>query len=246
MRPAWPRSTTPTATRSRSRRSSCGGSTDTAKADVRGRRLRRVRRDPDRDRGPAHRQQLPVRRPRDGGLSLRDNADEITEKLSVEIAARVAGGRRARSSSRGSPISPTPRRSPRRCCAASRPARSSRPGTQIVEGAVGMVELALDRLAEQDIVELDEERKAAMVSATCWSCCAAIATRSRSSTPARSTSERPHVAVETQEDPAAAGPGRPRRAGPVGGRRSAQHQRPDRVPAAAGAGRRRPAADRGR
>lgn len=36
--------------------------------------------------------------------------------------------------------------------------------TRIVEGAVGMVELALARLAEHDIVELDEERKAAMVS----------------------------------------------------------------------------------
>ena len=34
----------------------------------------------------------------------------------------------------------------------------------IVEGAVGMVELALNRLAEQDVVDLDEERKAAMVS----------------------------------------------------------------------------------
>ncbi|ALG86176.1 SPFH domain-containing protein [Gordonia phthalatica] len=35
---------------------------------------------------------------------------------------------------------------------------------QIVEGAVGMVGLALDRLAEQGVVELDEERRAAMVS----------------------------------------------------------------------------------
>ena len=35
---------------------------------------------------------------------------------------------------------------------------------RIVEGAVGMVEMALRRLGEQHIVELDEERKAAMVS----------------------------------------------------------------------------------
>ncbi|GGP91085.1 hypothetical protein GCM10010233_03560 [Streptomyces pseudogriseolus] len=35
---------------------------------------------------------------------------------------------------------------------------------QIVEGAVGMVETALARLEEQDIVDLDPERKAAMVS----------------------------------------------------------------------------------
>ena len=35
---------------------------------------------------------------------------------------------------------------------------------RIVEGAVGMVEMALDRLARNNIVDLDEERKAAMVS----------------------------------------------------------------------------------
>lgn len=34
----------------------------------------------------------------------------------------------------------------------------------IVDGAVGMVEMALDRLSEKQTVELDEERKAAMVS----------------------------------------------------------------------------------
>lgn len=34
----------------------------------------------------------------------------------------------------------------------------------IVDGAVGMVEMALERLSENEIVELDEERKAAMVS----------------------------------------------------------------------------------
>ena len=34
----------------------------------------------------------------------------------------------------------------------------------IVDGAVGMVEMALERLAENDTVQLDEERKAAMVS----------------------------------------------------------------------------------
>ena len=34
----------------------------------------------------------------------------------------------------------------------------------IVDGAVGMVEMALDRLKENDVVDLDDERKAAMVS----------------------------------------------------------------------------------
>ncbi len=36
--------------------------------------------------------------------------------------------------------------------------------TKIVEGAVGMVEMALDHLAKDNIVELDDERRAAMVS----------------------------------------------------------------------------------
>lgn len=35
---------------------------------------------------------------------------------------------------------------------------------KIVDGAVGMVKMALDRLKEEDVVELDEEKKAAMVS----------------------------------------------------------------------------------
>ena len=36
--------------------------------------------------------------------------------------------------------------------------------SKIVEGAVGMVEMALDKLSERDIVKLDDEKKAAMVS----------------------------------------------------------------------------------
>jgi regulator of protease activity HflC (stomatin/prohibitin superfamily) len=36
--------------------------------------------------------------------------------------------------------------------------------SKIVEGAVGMVEMALDMLSKKEIVELDEEKKAAMVS----------------------------------------------------------------------------------
>ena len=35
---------------------------------------------------------------------------------------------------------------------------------KIVEGAVGMVEMALNKLSENKIVELDDERKAQMVS----------------------------------------------------------------------------------
>ncbi|MCR9295731.1 MAG: SPFH domain-containing protein [bacterium] len=36
--------------------------------------------------------------------------------------------------------------------------------TKIVEGAVGMVQMALDHLAKDNVIELDEERRAAMVS----------------------------------------------------------------------------------
>ena len=36
--------------------------------------------------------------------------------------------------------------------------------TKIVRGAVGMVELALNGLSERGLVQLDDERKAAMVS----------------------------------------------------------------------------------
>jgi hypothetical protein len=35
---------------------------------------------------------------------------------------------------------------------------------KIVEGAVSMVKMALDRLDDENVVELDDERKAAMVS----------------------------------------------------------------------------------
>ena len=36
--------------------------------------------------------------------------------------------------------------------------------TRIVDGAVGMVKMALDKLKENGVVDLDEERKAAMTS----------------------------------------------------------------------------------
>ena len=35
---------------------------------------------------------------------------------------------------------------------------------RIVEGAVGMVEMALDQLSQRKVIELDEERRASMVS----------------------------------------------------------------------------------
>lgn len=96
-------------------------------------------------------------------LSLRDNADEITEKLSREVDERVEPAGVRVIESRLTHLAYAPeiaqamlRRQQAGAVVAAR--------QQVVEGAVGMVEMALERLAERDVVDLDEERKAAMVS----------------------------------------------------------------------------------
>jgi regulator of protease activity HflC (stomatin/prohibitin superfamily) len=96
-------------------------------------------------------------------MSLRDNADEITETLSVEIAARVESAGVRIVESRLTRLAYAPeiaqamlRRQQAGAVVAAR--------ARIVEGAVGMVEAALERLAEHEVVNLDEERKATMVS----------------------------------------------------------------------------------
>jgi regulator of protease activity HflC (stomatin/prohibitin superfamily) len=99
----------------------------------------------------------------DGQLSLRGNADEVTERLSAEIAARVASAGVTIIESRLTRLSYAAEIAQamlRRQAASAVVAARSR----IVQGAVGMVRLALQQLEEQDVVELDEERKAAMVS----------------------------------------------------------------------------------
>ena len=96
-------------------------------------------------------------------LSLRANADEITARLSTEIGLRVASAgvqiveSRLTRLSYASEIAQAMLR---------RQAASAVVGARqvIVQGAVGMVKLALTQLEEQGVVELDEERKAAMVS----------------------------------------------------------------------------------
>ncbi len=100
---------------------------------------------------------------REGELSLRDNAEEITQRLSAEIADRVAPAGVDIAESRLTRLSYAPEiaQAMLRQQQASAVVGARR---QIVEGAVGMVELALARLAEKGVVELDEERKAAMVS----------------------------------------------------------------------------------
>ncbi|WP_436773403.1 SPFH domain-containing protein [Yinghuangia sp. YIM S09857] len=97
------------------------------------------------------------------GLSLRDNADEITAKLSAEIGVRVEAAGVRVIESRITRLAYAPeiaqamlRRQQAGAVVAAR--------TRIVEGAVGMVELALHRLEEQRLVDLDDERRAAMVS----------------------------------------------------------------------------------
>ncbi|MFC5824349.1 SPFH domain-containing protein [Nonomuraea insulae] len=96
-------------------------------------------------------------------LSLRDNADEINERLSAEIGIRVASAGVKVIESRIIHLAYAPeiahamlRRQQAGAVVAAR--------QRIVEGAVGMVEMALEKLAEHNVVELDEERKAAMVS----------------------------------------------------------------------------------
>ncbi|UQX02773.1 SPFH domain-containing protein [Streptomyces sp. RerS4] len=96
-------------------------------------------------------------------LSLRGNAEEITEKLAAELATRVDAAGVQIIESRFTHLAYAPE-------IASAMLQRQQAGAvvaarkQIVEGAVGMVELALTRLAEEDIVDLDPERKASMVS----------------------------------------------------------------------------------
>lgn len=109
-------------------------------------------------------------------LSLRDNAEQITQQLSTEVADRVqAAGvhvieSRITHLAYASEIAQAMLQ--RQQASAVVAAR-----TQIVEGAIGMVDLALQRLNEQGVVELDEERKAQMVSNLLVVLCADRATQ---------------------------------------------------------------------
>jgi len=98
-----------------------------------------------------------------GKLSLRENAEEITAGLAAEIADRVRPAGVQVMEARLTRLSYAPeiatvmlRRQQASAVVAAR--------QRIVDGAVGMVEAALDRLSADGVVELDPERKAAMVS----------------------------------------------------------------------------------
>jgi regulator of protease activity HflC (stomatin/prohibitin superfamily) len=105
----------------------------------------------------------PYDNPADKGLSLRGSTDIVAEELAAEVAQRVAIAGveivevRISHLAYASEIAQAMlRRQQANAVVAAR--------SRIVEGAVGMVEMALDRLSERGIVDLDEERKAAMVS----------------------------------------------------------------------------------
>ncbi|WP_323095734.1 SPFH domain-containing protein [Intrasporangium sp. YIM S08009] len=97
------------------------------------------------------------------GTSLRGSTDVVAGQLATEVAERVSVAGVEIVEVRISHLAYAPeiaqamlRRQQANAVVAAR--------SRIVEGAVGMVEMALAQLAEHDIVELDEERKASMVS----------------------------------------------------------------------------------
>ena len=98
-----------------------------------------------------------------GAVSLRSHGSEITDHLQKEIQERLASAGVKVIESRISHLAFAPEIAQamlqRQQASAIIAAR-----TKIVEGAVSMVEMALDQLKTRGVVQLDEERKAAMVS----------------------------------------------------------------------------------
>jgi regulator of protease activity HflC (stomatin/prohibitin superfamily) len=99
----------------------------------------------------------------EGQMSLRLSAAEIAERLRSELGERlekagvnVVETRISHLAYAAEIASAMLRRQQAGAVVAAR--------TKIVEGAVGMVEMALEELSRKHVVELDEERKAAMVS----------------------------------------------------------------------------------
>ena len=99
----------------------------------------------------------------EGELSLRSNADEINDQLEQKLTERLDMAGIEVVEARINYLAYAPeiaaamlRRQQADAIIAAR--------EKIVEGAVSMVKMAIDQLAENEVVELDEERKAAMVS----------------------------------------------------------------------------------
>jgi hypothetical protein len=99
----------------------------------------------------------------EGEISLRGNTQEVADALKVEIQARLQKAGVEVIEARISHLAYAPEIASamlqRQQASAIIAARS-----KIVEGAVTMVEMALAQLSSKKIVDLDEERKAAMVS----------------------------------------------------------------------------------
>jgi regulator of protease activity HflC (stomatin/prohibitin superfamily) len=99
----------------------------------------------------------------DGQMSLRANTAEVAAHLQREIEDRLAKAGVKVLEARITHLAYAPEIAQamlqRQQASAIVAAR-----TKIVEGAVGMVEMALEQLARKQVVHLDEERKAAMVS----------------------------------------------------------------------------------
>ena len=96
-------------------------------------------------------------------ITLRDGGDKVNEILERELNERLAPAGIHIREARISHLAYAPeiagamlQRQQATAIVAAR--------TKIVEGAVGMVEMALDMLSKKQIVELDEDKKAAMVS----------------------------------------------------------------------------------
>ncbi len=99
----------------------------------------------------------------DGEPTLRDSADEVAHELQTELAARLTKAGVSVDEARLTHLAYAPeiaqamlRRQQAEAVIAAR--------TKIVQGAVSMVDMALKELSEKGVVELDEERKASMVS----------------------------------------------------------------------------------
>ena len=99
----------------------------------------------------------------EGEMALRGHPAEVADRLRVEIQDRLAKAGVEVIEARISHLAYAPeiagamlRRQQATAIVAAR--------QKFVEGAVGMVEMALEALAQRQVVELDDERKAAMVS----------------------------------------------------------------------------------
>jgi len=99
----------------------------------------------------------------DGEMTLRGSSQEVADKLKEEIQRRVEIAGLEVLEARITHLAYSPEIAAamlqRQQASAIIDARK-----MIVDGAVGMVEMALAKLSENDVVQLDEERKAAMVS----------------------------------------------------------------------------------